>query len=85
MSGTALSPLIMLAIGTALFMVAGLLVCIAISIFTDTINLGGAFDGIAQKVIAVLFVPFLLAAQLIDFVISFFVPATIKQGTNSKV
>ena len=81
----ALSPLIMLIIGTAIFMVAGLLVCIGISIFTDTINLGGAFGSIAEKVIAVLFVPILLAAKLIDVVMWFFVPKQIKDGLNSKV
>lgn len=85
MFGTALSSLLMLAIGTCLFMVAGLVVCIAISIFTDTINLSGAFDGIADKVIAAAFVPLLLAAQLLDVVMWLFVPAHIKLGINSRV
>ena len=85
MLGSALAPLIMLAVGTCLFMVAGFVVCIGISIFTDTINLGGAFDSIAEKVIAVAFVPVLLAAQLIDVVMWLFVPPQIKEGLNSKV
>lgn len=85
MLGTSISSLLMLAIGTCLFMVAGLAVCIAISIFTDTINLGGAFDGIAEKVIALVFVPILLAAQVIDVVLWLFVPANIKLALSSKV
>jgi hypothetical protein len=79
------SSLLMLAIGTVLFMVAGLAVCIAISIFTDTINLGGAFDGIAEKVIALVFVPILLAAQVVDVVMWLFVPQNIKLALSSKV
>jgi len=85
MLGTSLFSLLMLAIGTCLFMVAGLAVCIAISIFCDTINLGGAFDGIAEKVIAVIFVPILLAAQVVDVVMWLFVPANIKHALSSKV
>lgn len=79
------SSLLMLAIGTVLFMVAGLAVCIAISIFTDTINLGGAFDGIAEKVIALVFVPILLAARVVDVVMWLFVPQSIKLALSSKV
>jgi len=85
MLGTSLFSLLMLAIGTVLFMVAGLAVCIAISIFCDTINLGGAFDGIAEKVIAAVFVPILLAARVIDVVMWIFVPANIKYALSSKV
>jgi len=85
MLGTSLSSLLMLAIGTGLFMVAGLVVCIVISIFTDSINLGGAFDGIAEKVIALVFVPILLAAQLLDVVMWLFVRADIKLALSTKV
>ncbi|HBG06397.1 MAG: hypothetical protein A2075_21860 [Geobacteraceae bacterium GWC2_58_44] len=85
MLGTSLFSLLMLAIGTCLFMVAGLAVCIAISIFTDTINLDGSFDGIAEKVIALVFVPILLAARVIDVVMWLFVPANIKYALSSKV
>jgi hypothetical protein len=85
MLGTSLFSLAMLAIGTCLFMVAGLAVCIVISIFCDTINLSGAFDGIAEKVIAVIFVPILLAAQVVDVVMWLFVPANIKHALSSKV
>ena len=85
MLGTSLFSLAMLAIGTCLFMVAGLAVCIAISIFCDTINLSGAFDGIAEKVIAVIFVPILLAARVVDVVMWLFVPANIKHALSSQV
>jgi hypothetical protein len=85
MLGTSLFSLAMLLVGTCLFMVAGLAVCIAISIFCDTINLGGAFDGIAEKVIALVFVPILLAARLVDVVMWLFVPANIKYAMSSKV
>ena len=85
MFGTSLVSLLMLIVGTCLFMVAGLAVCIVISIFCDTINLGGAFDGIAEKVIAVIFAPILLAAQVVDVVMWLFVPANIKYALNSKV
>ena len=77
--------LLMLAVGTCLFMVAGLVVCIAISIFCDTINLGGGFEGIAEKLIALVFVPILLAGRLVDLVMWFFVPANIKHSLASKV
>ena len=85
MLGTSLSSLLMLAIGTGLFMVAGLVVCIVISIFTDSINLGGAFDGIAEKVIALVFVPILLAARVLDVVMWLFVPTDIKLALSTKV
>lgn len=85
MFGTSLFSLLMFVIGTCLFMVAGLLVCIAISIFCDTINLSGSFDGIAEKVIAIIFMPILLAARVIDVVMWLFVPANIKYALNSKV
>ena len=85
MLGTTLFSLAMLAIGTCLFMVAGLAVCIVISIFCDTINLNGAFDGIAEKVIAVIFVPILLAARVVDVVMWLFVPANIKHALSSPV
>ena len=76
---------LMLLIGTGIFMVAGLLVCIGISIFCDTINLSGSFDGIAEKVIAIIFAPILLAARVIDVVMWLFVPANIKYALSSKV
>lgn len=79
------TSLLMLVIGTCLFMVAGLAVCIAISIFCDSINLGGAFEGIAEKVIALIFVPILLVARVIDVVLWLNVPANIKCALNSKV
>lgn len=85
MLGTSLSSLLMLAIGTGLFMVAGLVVCIVISIFTDSINLGGAFDGIAEKVIALVFVPILLAARVLDLVMWLFVRADIKLALSTEV
>lgn len=85
MLGTSLSSLLMLAIGTVLFMIAGLVVCIVISIFTDSINLSGAFDGIAEKVIALVFVPILLAARVVDVVMWLFVPANIKLALATKV
>jgi len=85
MFGTSLFSLFMLAVGTCLFMVAGLAVCIAISIFHDTINLGGAFDGVAEKVIALVFIPILLAARAVDVILWIFVPANIKYAMSSKV
>jgi len=85
MFGTSIASLLMLVVGTCLFMVAVLLVCIAISIFCDTINLGGAFDGIAEKVIALVFVPILLAGRVVDVFMWPFVPANIKYSLSSKV
>jgi hypothetical protein len=85
MFGTSIVSLLMLVVGTCLFMVAGVAVCIVISIFTDTINLSGAFEGIAEKVIALIFMPILLAARVVDVVMWLFVPANIKYAMNSKV
>jgi hypothetical protein len=85
MLGTTLFSLLMLVVGTCLFMVAGFAVCVAISIFCDSINLGGAFDGIAEKVIALVFVPVLLAARAVDVILWLFVPANIKYAMSSKV
>jgi len=82
---TSFLSLLMFLMGIVLFMVAGLAVCIAISIFCDTINLGGAFEGIADKVIALVFVPILLAARVVDVVMWLFVPANIKYAMSSKV
>ena len=80
-----MSELLMLVIGTCLFMVAGIVVCIAISIFCDILNLGGAFDQIAEKVIALVFVPILFAGRLVDVVMWFFVPANIKHSLATKI
>lgn len=85
MFGTSLISLVMLLVGTCLFMVAGLAVCIVISIFCDTINLSGSFDAIAEKIIALAFVPILLAARVVDVVLWLFVPANIKYAMSSKV
>lgn len=85
MFGTSIVSLLMLVVGTCLFMVAGLAVCIAISIFCDTINLSGWAEGIAEKVIALIFMPILLAARAVDVVLWLFVPANIKYAMSSKV
>ena len=85
MFGTSIFSLLMLVVGTVLFMVAGFAVCVVISIFCDTINLSGWADGIAEKIIALIFVPILLAARAVDVVMWLFVPANIKYAMSSKV
>jgi hypothetical protein len=85
MLGTSLVALVMLVVGTCLFMVAGFVVCVGISIFCDSINLGGSFHGIAAKAIALCFVPILAAAKCLDVVLWFFVPSQIKYSLSSKV
>ena len=85
LGGTSIISLLMLVVGTCIFMVAGLAVCIAISIFCDSINLSGWADGIAEKIIALVFVPILLAARVVDVVLWIFVPANIKYSLSSKV
>jgi hypothetical protein len=83
--GTSIVSLLMLVVGTCLFMVAGLAVCIGISIFCDSINLSGWAEGLADKVIGLVFVPILLAARAVDVVLWIFVPANIKYSLASKV
>ena len=85
MFGTSIFSLLMLVVGTVLFMVAGFAVCVGISIFCDTINLSGWADGITEKIIALIFVPILLAARAVDVVMWLFVPANIKYAISSKV
>lgn len=80
-----MSELLILLVGTCLFMIAGVAVCIAISIFCDTINLGGGFEWIAEKLIALVFLPMLLVAQAIDLILWLFVPVNIKHSLSSKV
>jgi hypothetical protein len=80
-----MESLLMLLVGTCLFMVAGLVVCIGISIFCDSINLGGNFHGLAAKLIAVAFIPILAAGGLLDVFLSAFVPAEIKKAMSSEV
>jgi hypothetical protein len=77
--------LLMVVVGTCLFMVAGLVVCIGISIFCDSINLGGSFDGVAEKVIAIAFIPVLAVGRAVDVVLYQFVPDDIKYAMKSKV
>jgi hypothetical protein len=77
--------LLMVVVGTCLFMVAGLVVCIGISIFCDSINIGGSFDGIAANVIAIVFIPILAIGRAVDVILYQFVPADIKYSMNSKV
>jgi len=85
MFGTSIFELLMLVVGTCLFMVAGFAVCVVISIFCDTINLSGWAEGITEKVIALVFVPILLAGRAVDLVLWLFVPANIKHSLSSKV
>jgi hypothetical protein len=85
MFGESIFSLLMLVVGTCIFMVAGFAVCVGISIFCDTINLSGWADGIAEKVIALIFVPILLAARAVDVVLWLNVPANIKHAMSSKV
>lgn len=85
MLGTSLAALVMLVVGTCLFMVAGFVVCVGISIFCDSINLGGSFHGIASKVIALCFVPILGAGRCLDLFLWYFVPSQIKYSLSSKV
>jgi len=85
MFGTSIFSLLTLVVGTVIFMVAGLAVCIAISIFCDTINLSGWAEGISEKIIALIFFPILLAARAVDVVLWIFVPANIKYAMSSKV
>ena len=80
-----MTELLMLVVGTCLFMVAGVVVCIAISIFCDTINLSGGFEGTCEKLIALVFLPILWAAKAIDLVLWLFVPANIKHSLSCKV
>jgi hypothetical protein len=85
MLGTSLAALATLVIGICLFMVAAVIVCIGISIFCDSINIGGSFHGIAAQVIALCFVPILAAGRVLDVVLWFFVPKQIKYALSSKV
>ncbi len=78
------SPL-MLVVGTCLFMVIGFVVCVGISIFCDSINLGGTFHAIAEKVIALMFIPILAAGAALDIVVGIFDSAEIKHALKSEV
>lgn len=80
-----MESLLMLLVGTCLFMVAGLVVCIGISIFCDSINIGGSFHGPAEKLIAVAFIPILAAGGILDIFLTQFVPAEIKNAMSSEV
>ena len=80
-----LAPLLMLLIGTCLFMVAGFAVCVALMLFCDIINLGGAFEKISEIVISAVFVPILLAGRLLDLVTVHFVSAEIKHALRPAV
>ena len=80
-----MASLLMLLVGTCLFMVAGFVVCIGISIFCDSINLGGSFHGLAEKIIAVAFIPILAAGRILDVFLWAFVPAEIKNAMSSEV
>ena len=61
-----LVEILMLLVGTGLFMVVGFAVCVALMIFCDIINLSGAFEKPADAVLAVVFAPFFLAAGVFD-------------------
>ena len=65
--------LLMFLAGTGLFMVAGFAVCVALMIFCDILNLGGAFEKPAAIVIGAVFAPILLFASMVD---KFMVPFT---------
>ena len=76
---------LMLIVGTCLFMVAAFVVCLGISIFCDSLNLGGSFDGIAEKIIALVFIPILAVGRGVDVILWQFVPENIKYAMSSKV
>ncbi|HJV67492.1 MAG TPA: hypothetical protein VJ550_17275 [Geomonas sp.] len=75
----------MLVVGTCLFMVAAFIVCVVISIFCDSINLGGSFQSVCEKAIALVFVPILAIGGALDIVVGIFDSAEIKHALNSKV
>lgn len=80
-----MESLLMLVVGTCLFMVAGFIVCVGISIFCDSINLGGSFDAVAEKLIAVAFIPVLAVGRGLDVILWQFVPSEIKYAIKAKV
>jgi hypothetical protein len=85
MLGTSLVSLVMLVVGTCLFMAAAFVVCVVISIFCDSLNIGGSFHGIAANVIGLCFIPILAVGRALDVILWFFVPEQIKYAMNSKV
>lgn len=80
-----MAGILMLIVGTCLFMVAAFVVCVGISIFCDSINLGGSFHSIAEKIIALVFVPILAVGRGVDVILWQFVPENIKFSMSSKV
>lgn len=80
-----LMSLLMLLVGTGLFMVAGFAVCFVLMIFCDILNLGGGFEKITGPIIALAFVPFLLAARMFDSVAHQFVRAEIRKSLRPAV
>jgi hypothetical protein len=77
--------LLMFLAGTGLFMVAGFAVCVALMIFCDIINLGGAFEKPAAAIISVVFAPILLVAGLFDTVMVLFEDPRTRESLRAPV
>ncbi len=65
------------------FMVACPLLCIIFSIFSDSINLNGAFEKIGETVISLVFIPIILFFKILDMVTSPFVEPEMRYAIDN--
>jgi hypothetical protein len=60
------------------FMIACPLVCFVFSIFSDSMNIGGAFEQIGLLFVNIVFIPFILIGKIIDAFTSPLIAADMK-------
>jgi len=64
------------------FMVACPVLCIAYSIFADSINISGIFEKIGDAVVNLIFIPVILLGKILDAVTSPFVAPDMKYAID---
>ena len=64
------------------FMVACPVLCLCFSIFSDSINLNGAFEKIGEAVVSLVFIPVVIFFKIVDAITSPFVEPEMKYAID---
>lgn len=67
----------------AAFMVACPVLCLFFSIFSDILNLDGAFEKLGASVVSLAFIPFIFFFKVIDAITSPFVEPHMKEAIDN--
>lgn len=66
------------------FMVACPVACIAFSIFSDSINIGGTFEKIGIALTNLIFIPLIMIGNILDAITSPFTSPDMREAINNR-